>query len=358
MNVSEDADQVPLARLKYANLSDTMQTLQPRFLSKTRRGPCPSQPQLAAVGMCIAFPSPVAFESRLPRRESTYEIQTCQLGFRSPVFPTSGLCYGSSCARPQPRSGGWGRNCRSRRGLSRLRWKLPAATSKVIRMLLVVDRGRKTSRNRKSHRGQVVYWLDFVLLALLALGGGLGFYSGFCRQIGRVLAPAIALLITVVCNESASFYFREQLLREADPNIVQGAAYLALFVGGYLVLSLAFKLLYQWRRAANLEIVDGLLGGVFGAGKMAIILGACCMAVENYPHPLTRGWTTKPSLALSFAQGMEAVLTLIPEEYPEILRANLVKLRDLLRRASEPAPAISKDGRSQAEQGIAESRPF
>jgi membrane protein required for colicin V production len=177
-----------------------------------------------------------------------------------------------------------------------------------------------------------MYWLDTLLLALLALGVTLGFFSGFLWQIARILTLALSLVATVICNEPASLFCREQLLRDADPRIAQAVAYVLVFLVVYVVLFLATRLLYEGIRAADLEVFDRVLGGLFGAAKMALVLGACCLGAANYPHPTTRDWMAKSTLAPAFADGMEHVLIIIPEDYKENLRGTLVSLRELLGR--------------------------
>jgi membrane protein required for colicin V production len=177
-----------------------------------------------------------------------------------------------------------------------------------------------------------MYWLDTLLLVFLAVGAALGFFSGFLWQIARILTLAIAVVATVVCNDPASLFCREQLLRDADPRVAQAVAYVLVFLSVYVVLFLATRLLYKGIRAADLEIVDRLLGGLFGAAKMAMIAGACCLGTANYPHPTTRDWIAKSTLAPALADGMEQVLIIIPEDYKENLRGTLVSLRDLLGR--------------------------
>jgi uncharacterized membrane protein required for colicin V production len=203
----------------------------------------------------------------------------------------------------------------------------------MTRTALIAGRSRKAGSRRR------MYWLDTLLLALLALGGVLGFFSGLLRQFARILTLGVALVTTVVCNDAASRFCQEQLLREADPRISQAIAYVAVFLGVYVILFLATRLLYQGIRASDLVFLDRFLGGAFGAGKMALLLGACCLAAANYPHALTRDWMSKSSLAPTFADGMEHVLFVIPDEYKENLRATLISLRDVLNRpAAEPQP--------------------
>jgi len=191
-----------------------------------------------------------------------------------------------------------------------------------------------------------MYWLDTLLLALLALGGALGFWSGFLWQIARTLTFAIALAATVMGNEKATQLCQEQLLRDADPRISQAIAYVLVFLVVYLICFYASKLLHASIRAADLEMVDRLLGALFGAGKMALLLAALCLSAANYPHPATRTLLSKSTLAPAFADGMEHVLILIPEEYKENLCGTLVSLRDML---SKPTTETHQEDKSRTE---------
>jgi membrane protein required for colicin V production len=177
-----------------------------------------------------------------------------------------------------------------------------------------------------------MYWLDTLLLALIALGAILGFFSGFLWQVGRILTLVLALFATVASNDTASRFCQEQLLRDADPRVSQVVAYVAVFLLVYIVLYLATRLLYEGIRATELVVFDRLLGGVFGAGKMALVLGLCCLAAANYPHATAHEWMAKSALAPAFANGIEHALVVIPDEYKENLRGTLVSLRDLLNR--------------------------
>ncbi len=77
--------------------------------------------------------------------------------------------------------------------------------------------------------------------------------------------------------------------------------------------------------------MDRLLGSVFGAAKMALLLGSCSLAVANLQHPTTQGWMAKSALVPHFVGGMERVLTVIPEEYKDNFRGTFVGVRDRLK---------------------------
>ncbi len=87
-----------------------------------------------------------------------------------------------------------------------------------------------------------MYWLDTLLVALLALGAALGFYSGFLCQIARILTFAIALMATIAFNDPATRLCQEQFLQGADSRIAQATAYVLVFLLVYISLFLATRL--------------------------------------------------------------------------------------------------------------------
>lgn len=195
-----------------------------------------------------------------------------------------------------------------------------------------------------------MYWLDTTILTLLVLAAVLGFWSGFLWQIARIAGLGISLVATLLFNDAASQFLRDYLLREGDPRLVQALAYAVVFFAVYLVLFFTSRLLYEGIRAADLVMVDRVLGCAFGAAKMALALGAICLAAANYPHDVTRTWMAKSTFAPTFAEAMERVLIVIPEAYSENLHATFIGLRDLVsRQVQQPGAAETqqpKDNRS------------
>ena len=191
-----------------------------------------------------------------------------------------------------------------------------------------------------------MHWLDTLLLALLAVGGVLGFFTGLLWQIARILTLGIAVLATALCNDSVTRMCRDHLLLDADPRIAQWVAYVAVFLAVYIVLFLATRLLHAGIRATELEGMDRLLGAMFGAAKMAIILGGCCLTAINYGQATTRAWLEKSTLATSLADAAEHAVTVIPDEYKENLRDTLISLRDWWSRSNHEARSTALEQRS------------
>lgn len=182
-----------------------------------------------------------------------------------------------------------------------------------------------------------MYWLDTAMLGLLALGAALGFWSGLLWQIARFLGLGLALAGTLLLNESAGNLLQENVLHGADPRVVQGLAYVGVFLLIWIGCFLLARLLYRFIRATDLEVYDRLLGSLLGTAKMAVLLAAFSLGVANYAHPTTREWMERSRIAPVLAEGMQSALVLLPEDSRAYLRRSLQGIRDLL------SPPAEKD---------------
>lgn len=180
-----------------------------------------------------------------------------------------------------------------------------------------------------------MYWLDTTLLAIIGLGAILGLWTGFLWQIARLVSLAVAIYATMLANDYATALLKDGPFRDADARVVQTVAYVLVFLGAYLVLYLLTRLLHKSMQAADLILFDRLLGGFLGAGKMALILAALCLAAASYDHPVPREWMAKSTVAPVFARTMESILIVIPEQYKEDLRGAFASLRDMMGKESK-----------------------
>jgi membrane protein required for colicin V production len=171
-----------------------------------------------------------------------------------------------------------------------------------------------------------MYWLDTIILILLGLGAGLGFWSGLLWQIARVLSLGLALYATILFNEPAT-KFLDEVVRGIDPRVAQGIAYVVVFLGVYLSLFLLTRLLHKMIKAAHLELFDRLLGGLLGAAKMGVVIAIACAVLAAVALPMTQDWMQQSTLAPLFVRGTEATLDLIPMQYRSRVDDGLQQIR-------------------------------
>lgn len=164
-----------------------------------------------------------------------------------------------------------------------------------------------------------MYWLDTLLISLIALGGLLGLWSGFVLQVARLLSMSLALSAAVFLNDPATQFLQEQVVVGAEPRVAQVAAYVTVFLLTYLILIYLARQLRKTVRTSELAWLDRVLGCLLSAGKVTAFLSALCLLAVHYPHPTTQEWAQNSTLVPVFAQGVDTTLSWLPEKYrPEL----------------------------------------
>ncbi|EGV42858.1 CvpA family protein [Bizionia argentinensis JUB59] len=133
--------------------------------------------------------------------------------------------------------------------------------------------------------------IDIILVALLGFGLVRGFLKGFFVEI----ASLVALVAGIYGAIHFSFYTAEMLISyvEWDEKTLNIVAFAITFIVIVLVISLAGKALTKLADFAALGILNKLLGALFGAMKMALIL----------------------SVLLNIFDAMNTTLTFVDEEH-------------------------------------------
>lgn len=111
--------------------------------------------------------------------------------------------------------------------------------------------------------------LDIILIALIGFGLIRGFFKGFFVEV----ASLVALVAGVYGAIHFSYFVAEflQTKTEWGEKTINVSAFAITFIIIILVISLAGKALTKLADFAMLGLINKLLGGVFGALKMALI---------------------------------------------------------------------------------------
>jgi membrane protein required for colicin V production len=204
-------------------------------------------------------------------------------------------------------------------------------------------------RQAAIRHGSTMHWLDTTLLAALTLGAGLGFISGLFWQFARIASFVLAVYATIFLHDAAVHFLSSALMRDAEPGIVKGAAYLLVFLTTYVTLFLITRLLRGWIRSTDLAPLDRLLGALLGVGKIALVLGVACWALPRWPHPAPKDWHDQSSLAPLFARGFDVMLAQVPDSYKEPVLSSFEEWRDSVA-APLPVPVPIAPPREPAER--------
>ena len=160
-------------------------------------------------------------------------------------------------------------------------------------------------------------WIDWLLLAVLALSVAVGLWRGLVFEVlslvgwvaayiaAQVLAPVVAPMVPVGTPGGA---------------LNLGAAFALVFVLALIVWALASRLVRLVIHATPLQLIDRVLGGGFGLLRGAVLLLAVATVVAMTPASRTPAWQHSQGAAWLGAvlQGLKPVL---PESLAQHLPA-------------------------------------
>jgi uncharacterized membrane protein required for colicin V production len=187
-----------------------------------------------------------------------------------------------------------------------------------------------------------VYWLDTAILAVVATGAVFGALSGLLWQVARVVGFAAAVYASIYLNDWAARTLQEVVLDGADARLAMVLAYLLVFLAIYLTFFCLTVVLERAMKAVRLQPLNRLFGAGLGAVKAGLLLGALFLGMASYPHPSTREMLDRSLLAPRLAQGAQALLVAVPQEYKDWLADGVQSLRDITRTG---VPSAAKDGK-------------
>lgn len=122
-------------------------------------------------------------------------------------------------------------------------------------------------------------FLDIVLGILLAWG----LYKGLTNGLFVELASLVALIAGIYGSIHFSYITGDYLSQnmEWDPRYIKITSFIITFIGIVMLVHFAGKLLTKVADFAMLGLLNKIAGGIFGALKVAIILGALLVFFEK-----------------------------------------------------------------------------
>jgi len=163
-------------------------------------------------------------------------------------------------------------------------------------------------------------WVDAVLLAVVAVSGGIGYLRGLVREVLGVGAWIGALLFAFYMLDAFRGVFAGLLPADwiaGAPWIADVAAIGAVFVVTLIVLKIVIALVAGMVRQSVLGGVDRALGVVFGLGRGVVLIlvayiaaGAFVPNTELWPAPIRQA----RALPL-IAEGADWLNAQLPAQY-------------------------------------------
>lgn len=134
-------------------------------------------------------------------------------------------------------------------------------------------------------------WVDLVVLVVVALSGLAGLARGLVREVLGLGAWALALLAASPWGflPAVAPFMRQRI---SDPNVAEGAAFLAVFVPALIILWIVARIVSGFVQRSAVGGLDRTLGLVFGLARgalivvIAYILTGLAIPVEQWPPPV------------------------------------------------------------------------
>lgn len=155
--------------------------------------------------------------------------------------------------------------------------------------------------------------LDIVLMVLILFGLVRGLMKGFFVEIASLVALVAGVYGAIHFSNYAATFIDEN--SEWDEKTINIVAFAVTFLVIVLVIALAGKALTKLADFAALGIVNKLLGAIFGALKVAVILSVVINVFDsmNRAIPLTDNTSIEDSVLYA------PVKSLVPAIFPAIL---------------------------------------
>jgi len=157
-------------------------------------------------------------------------------------------------------------------------------------------------------------WLDFILIAILAVTIIIGIFKGFLQQLFSILTVILGLIL------AHNFYSRVSWLYHRFISYQLLAHFLGFLTIFLAVLGLGLSASFFLYKLAKgpVKLLNNVLGGVFGLLTGILICGVVVFAFSVFPvdkKALKKSRLSSPSLRMT-----KAIISLIPRELREKFR--------------------------------------
>lgn len=173
-----------------------------------------------------------------------------------------------------------------------------------------------------------MYWLDSVLLIVLAIGATLGAWTGLLRQVARVVTLVVAIYACIHFQDVASRVL-VKYVEAPSPVLLQILSYVLIFV---VVLALGLVITYLLDKllvVAKLKPMDRILGSLVGLLKAALIAGALLLGFTIYSTEGTDEVMSRSKIAPVLLRGMRIVIVAVPDRIKDRVSESLERYKQL-----------------------------
>lgn len=158
------------------------------------------------------------------------------------------------------------------------------------------------------HWSQWNFW-DYLFIGIILISTGLALFKGLVREIVSLIALIGGLILAAFYHPKLAAGLMEFSRTETVANL---AAFLVIFLGCLLAGAVVSLILNKFLRAASLQWIDRLLGGIFGLLRGWAISSILVLGLVAFP--VRENLMARSFLAPYLLAGARAAVVLTPKD--------------------------------------------
>jgi len=166
-----------------------------------------------------------------------------------------------------------------------------------------------------------MYWLDIVLIGLVAISTLISLARGFIREAFSLAIWIVAFWIAWTFFHDLAFVFEAYV---DSPTIRLGASFALLLIATLLVGGMVNYLLLQLVDRTGLSGTDRFIGMIFGAARGVVLICALVLLAGLTSIPKEDFWA-ESQLIPYFQEVAFWLRDALPEEYSNYFRFSLIE---------------------------------
>jgi membrane protein required for colicin V production len=156
---------------------------------------------------------------------------------------------------------------------------------------------------------------DYTVLTIVGASVVLSVLRGFTRELLALLAWVAAFIVATGASGTVAGWLANSI---SDESLRALTAFVAVFVGTLLLVSIVGLLLSQAVRRAGLGVEDRLLGAVFGLARGLLIVMVAVLLAGLTPLPRQPAWVNA-----MLSPPLEALAGALKPWLPQVFSRNI-----------------------------------
>jgi membrane protein required for colicin V production len=156
---------------------------------------------------------------------------------------------------------------------------------------------------------------DYTVLTIVGASVVLSVLRGFTRELLALLAWVAAFIVATSASGTVAGWLANSI---SDESLRALTAFVAVFVGTLLLVSIAGLMLSQAVRRAGLGVEDRLLGAVFGLARGLLIVMVAVLLAGLTPLPKQPAWVNA-----MLSPPLEALAGALKPWLPQVFSRNI-----------------------------------